>query len=430
MRDLKGKTQDTARIDEMDIRIDVRISGNAFVRPDLLTRIFENLEMALYESDRSDIETVVRQLALSEGVRTLALQRLRQYDNNRCVVADAKKGSIVFGLFVCGSAVKVLETSLLETIEDVYRESGMPEKIRRILLKHIDEKAVEIIRQLNMVFKSRKINGEVAVRANDENPKYISLQITCSPTDPDLPGLISEELTQLGGYPRPRSPESASAPAALEPTMLEIPAGEFDMGSNRGDDNEKPVHRVKVPRFLISATPVTQAQYEAVTGHNPSFFKGEKLPVDNVSWNEAMHFCKKLSEQTGKSFTLPTEAQWEYASRAKSTAEYCFGNEDVHLGEYAWYGENSEGVTHPVGMKSPNDFGLYDMHGNVWEWCLDRYTDYSSESVTNPAIGSLRVLRGGSWSDPARHCRSACRCCNHPGFRADFYGFRVVLVPR
>ena len=164
-----------------------------------------------------------------------------------------------------------------------------------------------------------------------------------------------------------------------------IPAGEFDMGSTDGDSDERPVHRVRISRdFYLGIHEVTQAEYRAVTGKSPSNFKGDDLPVEKVSWEEANEFCRLLTERertagglpSGMVYRLPTEAEWEYAARAGTTTKYCFGDDESGLGEYAWYGGNSGSTTHPVGQKRPNAWGLYDMHGNVWEWCQDWYGAY------------------------------------------------------
>ena len=169
-------------------------------------------------------------------------------------------------------------------------------------------------------------------------------------------------------------------------------------------------------------------------GRNPSYFKGAKNPVDSVSWDDCQNFITKLKEKVpGQEFQLPTEAEWEYACRGGSTGDYCYGDGDGSLGEYAWYSNNSGQKMHPVGEKKPNAWGLYDMHGNVWEWCGDWYGDYSTNDETDPvgaSSGSHRVLRGGSWSGPASGCRSASRRNVTPSLRYDHFGLRVIVVAR
>ena len=217
--------------------------------------------------------------------------------------------------------------------------------------------------------------------------------------------------------------------------FVRIPAGSFTMGSNNGDSYEKPVHRVTISRsFYMQTTEVTQAQWKSVMGNNPSRFKGDNLPVERVSWNDAQEFIKRLNRKEGASkYRLPTEAEWEYAARAGGTGAYCFGNDRGRLGEYAWYSSNSGNETHHVGTKKPNGWGLYDMHGNVWEWVQDWFGKgyYSSSPNTDPrgpSSGTTRVNRGGSWDLGARCCRSAFRNGYGPGLTNDDLGFRVARV--
>ena len=178
---------------------------------------------------------------------------------------------------------------------------------------------------------------------------------------------------------------------------------------------------------------VTQEQYEAVMGTNPSMFKGPENPVEQVSWNDAVEFCKKLSTKTGKMVRLPTEAQWEYACRAGSKTAFGYGDDADYsnLGDYAWYTNNSESKTHPVGQKKPNAWGLYDMHGNVWEWCSDWHAEsYANAKTTDPqgpGSGTHRVVRGGGWCNDPQGCRSAFRFRLTPDRRDYNIGFRVAV---
>lgn len=216
--------------------------------------------------------------------------------------------------------------------------------------------------------------------------------------------------------------------------LIWVAPGTFQMGSGDGHSDERPVRRVTHSRgFWLGKTEVTQAQWQAVMGGNPSGFKGDDLPVENVSYEDALAFCRKLTEREraagrlpdGYVYTLPTEAQWEYACRAGTTGNYA-----GELDAMAWYGENSSGRTHPVGRKQANAWGLYDMHGNVWEWCLDRRGPYTISSATDPQgadAGSFRVNRGGGWSSIADHCRSANRDWDSPGLGDPVLGFRLAL---
>jgi formylglycine-generating enzyme required for sulfatase activity len=212
-------------------------------------------------------------------------------------------------------------------------------------------------------------------------------------------------------------------------TFVTLPAGSFQMGSTTGDEEEKPVHKVTLSSFALMTTEVTQAQWRAVMGNNPSHFKGEDLPVENVSWDDVQDFLRKLNKRDpGKNYRLPTEAEWEYACRAGSTAKWCFGNDESQLGDYAWYYANADGRTHPVGRKRANAWGLFDMHGNVWEWCQDWYGNYPSGDLTNPAgptSGTSRVRRGGYWNADSSHARCAGRNYTTPAFR--YYHHRLPL---
>ncbi len=244
--------------------------------------------------------------------------------------------------------------------------------------------------------------------------------------------------------------------------LVYVPAGSFTMGSENGEANEKPVHTVTIRKgFYMGKYEVTQAQWQAVMGSNPSHFKGDNLPVETISWIHAQNFIQKLNAlNDGFVYRLPTEAEWEYAARAGTTGDYA-GSLDT----MAWYGNNSGrqyidaaeisrtdrsnygkritdngNQTHAVGTKQPNAFGLYDMHGNVWEWCLDYWHEnYGGLVSSAPTDGSAwlsggdsnkRVLRGGSWNFFAHVLRSALRGGGAPGNGDDYIGFRVVAVSR
>ena len=217
-----------------------------------------------------------------------------------------------------------------------------------------------------------------------------------------------------------------------------INPGSFMMGSDKGSPEEKPVHKVTVTKPLfLGKYEVTQAQYQAVMGKNPSHFKDDDtLPVEMISWNNCQEFLKRLNEKIpGKGFRLPTEAEWEYACRAGSTTDFSFGDDESIVDEYAWNLNNGEEKTHPVGIKKPNAQALYDMHGNVWEWCQDFYsgTYYqtsSAEDPQGPQTGPLHVLRGGSWDLVPKALRSFCRYKGDPSFRHVFIGFRVCCSPQ
>ena len=210
-------------------------------------------------------------------------------------------------------------------------------------------------------------------------------------------------------------------------------------------DNEKPIHRVNLREFLIGKYAVTQAQYQAVMGNNPSNFKGVQNPVEKVSWHDAIAFCQKLSQKTGQQVRLLTEAEWEYAAKGGNQSkgyEYAGSN---NLDEVGWYYDNTGSKTHPVGQRKANELGIYDMSGNVWEWCLDVWHDrYKGKpdhlkNNGNEPWGEMNLdknddcshlLRGGSWSNHAWHCRSACRVISNARLQRSNIGFRVVCVVR
>ena len=219
-------------------------------------------------------------------------------------------------------------------------------------------------------------------------------------------------------------------------TMVAVEGGTFTMGatSEQGSDaydSEKPAHQVTLSSYYIGQTEVTQALWKAVMGKNPSDHKGDNKPVEEVSWKDCQKFFKKLNKLTGKRFRLPTEAEWEYACRGgKKSRGYKYSGSNT-IGDVAWYKDNSSSETHPVGTKSPNELGIYDMTGNVWEWCQDWYGSYSSSSQTNPTgatSGSYRVLRGGGWLDYiASIFRSSSRGRYGPGSHDNSHGLRLAL---
>jgi formylglycine-generating enzyme required for sulfatase activity len=217
-----------------------------------------------------------------------------------------------------------------------------------------------------------------------------------------------------------------------------IDSGFFTMGSSSGDEDEEPPHEVQISKsFYLQTTQVTQGQWKEVMGDNPSEFNdcGEDCPVEQVSWDDGQEFIQKLNEMEGTDkfrYRLPTEAEWEYACRGGTTTEYSCGEDTSKLIEYAWYGDNSEEKIHPVGQKMPNAWGLYDMHGNVWEWMEDDWHDSYGGALDDGCAwvddprGDVRVMRGGSWGSFARNCRSANRDYGWPDDRYSDVGFRLA----
>ena len=218
--------------------------------------------------------------------------------------------------------------------------------------------------------------------------------------------------------------------------MVYVEGGTFTMGATAeqgsdADKEEKPSHKVTLSSYYISKYEVTQQLWQAVMGSNPSWYKGDKRrPVEQVSWEDCQEFIRKLNELTGRGFRLPTEAEWEYAARGgKKSRGYKYSGSDK-LSDVAWIEDNSGGTTHPVGQKSPNELGLYDMSGNVMEWCQDWWGDYSSGSQSNPTgpkSGSGRVVRGGSRGQFDCWCRVSSRSYLDPSRNVDVFGFRLAL---
>ena len=219
--------------------------------------------------------------------------------------------------------------------------------------------------------------------------------------------------------------------------MLRVEGGTFDMKETvssgfLGLSTKEIIQKTTLSDYYIGKTEVTQALWKAVMGNNPSTFKGDNLPVESVSWNDCQKFISKLNSMTGLDFRLPTEAEWEFAARGGNRSNHYQYSGSDNLDDVAWYGSNSGGETHAVATKNPNELGLYDMSGNVWEWCSDWYGGYSSSSQSNPkgpSSGSSRVNRGGSWVSNARLCRSSLRGSDAPGRSGDYLGLRLVLVP-
>jgi formylglycine-generating enzyme required for sulfatase activity len=220
----------------------------------------------------------------------------------------------------------------------------------------------------------------------------------------------------------------------LDDSMVLVQAGTFNMGDAKGqsDANDNPMHSVTVSSFYISKYLVTQAQWKAVMGNNPSNHQCDSCPVENISWDDAQAYCQIKSRQTGKTWRLPTEAEWEYAARGGNKSQGYTYSGSNNINDVAWYKRNSGMITQPVGQKQPNELGLYDMTGNVLEWCSDWYDrDYYGYSPTqNPqgaAGGRLRVVRGSIWINTSRACRISDRNYNAPDNPSGIIGFRPVV---
>ncbi|MDB9387808.1 SUMF1/EgtB/PvdO family nonheme iron enzyme [Microcystis aeruginosa] len=288
--------------------------------------------------------------------------------------------------------------------EESIRYWGSHTKLKALMAYSYEKSTTEEVLQINPKFSFAKVNVDKLLQVS---PKII------------------------------RQTETVILPN-FNPEMVDIPAGKFNMGSNE-NENEKPIHEVIVPAFQIGKYPITQAQYQAVMGYNPSRFSGNpQNPVETINWFDAQEFCEKLSQLTGKNYRLPTEAEWEYACRAGTKTRFSFGDDKEQLGDYAWVDGNSNNTTHPVGEKRPNPWGIYDMHGNVWEWCADQnHESYARKPDNIRENGSLAwrdnnitnkssiIRRGGSWCRDPLAYSSAYRGKSVADIRNDI-GFRVV----
>ena len=233
--------------------------------------------------------------------------------------------------------------------------------------------------------------------------------------------------------PAPRRNSSTTGLSAelnkLINNMVYVSGGTFIMGGDDSSD-QMPTHSVTLSSYYICKYEVTQALWRAVMGSNPSNFKGNNLPVENVSWYDCQTFIKRLNSYTGRNFRLPTEAEWEFAARGGNYSRHYKYSGSNYIDDVAWYIDNSNKRPHPVGTKQANELGLYDMSGNVGEWCSDRDGSYSSYSQTNPTgpnSGSFRVHRGGFWRYNARYCRTPERNSNTPDYCVNTIGLRLIL---
>jgi formylglycine-generating enzyme required for sulfatase activity len=318
-----------------------------------------------------------------------------------------------------------------------FQRSGMVDDEQRKRIGAMSGASLICISQLtagtNILIKSSLVDvetGEIVHTANQLMEKdEIAIYQGCA-------GLVTKMFgnsSGSGGSSASGNNRVSTQRHLAEPEMVFVQGGTFWMGctSEQGscENDENPVHEVTVSSFYMGKYEVTQAQWEALMGSNPSHFKGGNLPVGNVNWNDVQMFIERLNAATGKQYRLPTEAEWEYAARGgnKSKGNQYSGSSFVK--NAAWMATNSDNATHPAGTKMANKLGIYDMSGNVWEWCYDWYGYYSASTQNNPtgaSSGSLRVRRGGCWDDAAGYCRVANRSSFSPSFSNDFLGFRLA----
>jgi formylglycine-generating enzyme required for sulfatase activity len=248
--------------------------------------------------------------------------------------------------------------------------------------------------------------------------------------------LIVEPVVQIEQIKQKQEVRPEKNVEQIEPDvdieMVFVKGGTFLMGSDKGESNEKPAHSVTVSDFYIGKYEVTQKQWEKIMGNNPSLFMNSDSPVDSVSWYNIQTFISRLNKKTGRNFRLPTEAEWEFAAIGGINTTQTSYPGSEQLDEVAWYAENSMGKTHRVGQKKPNELGIYDMSGNVWEFCSDKYGSFSSKAQVNPdgaEIGGNVVIKGGSWISTYIYCRSTSRSNFPYSIRYSFMGFRLACNP-
>ena len=351
--------------------------------------------------------------------------RLQGYRNHRQNVTLSQRGSQQVSIPALQAIVGNLNVNYQPTNAEVWidgRKAGTsPDVFRNII---VGSHTIEL-RAAGYASKQERVTveeGKTAMLSGAlERQQSTAVASSSSPSSASSSGVAVETITVNG----------------VSFNMVCVDGGTFTMGatSEQGSDaggNEKPAHQVTLSTYSIGETEVTQALWKAVMGKKPSSFKGDNLPVEKVSWDDCQKFITKLNKLTGRRFRLPTEAEWEYAARGGSKSRGYKYSGSNNIGDVAWYGydDNSSRKTHPVKTKLANELGLYDMSGNVYEWCQDRYGSYSGGSQTNPtgpSSGSSRVLRGGSWFNDARYCRVSFRGYDSPGYTNYALGLRLAL---
>ena len=401
----------------------------------------------------------LQSIGISE-LEARALSEMLRSSIANIIVEESKKGKFQYNLLERSQMDKILEQFEIQDLGctdlSCAVKFGKMLNVERIIIG-----SVSIIGSTYLVI-ARIVDVETSTTiasVNRKMPGVIDNVI-------DLMPIVSHELLTGESLPLPVSTKPLSTQPDSSDTsimnisntitkteislgikMISIPEGSFVMGSNGEEDDENPQHKVTLSSFMIGETEITQAQYEAIIGTNPSRWKGDTLPVEQVSWYDAVKYCNLLSDKSGldhcydestwkcvfnkNGFRLPTEAEWEYACRAGTITKFYTGENSSDLRIAGWFKSNSNQHTHPVGEKGQNLWGLYDMHGNVWEWCNDFYSNNYNENSpeynpTGPNYGSFHVYRGGCCYNFSDACRSANRCDNPPGKWNDKIGFRVV----
>jgi len=333
-----------------------------------------------------------------------------------------EQGKLLGARFIVTGQVGKMEYTYVLSLHLIDVESG--EELKTLTREYIG-------RVDNLISIAKELAYEIS-----DMPTPTPLSTPSQKTQEKIPSLPIPELTS----PNVDKGNYIETYSGLNLELIAIDDSSFEMGSKRTEEgrepDEEPVHQVNLDRFRIGKYEVTQSQYEIIMQKNPSIVKNRNLPVHNVSWNDAIEFCNSLSKFTGKNYTLPTEAQWEYSCRAGQKSRFCFGDAESELDNYAWYLRNSGENIHQGGKKKPNAFGIFDIYGNVWEWCFDYYSEdfygRSSAKEKNPVNGintNYKVLRGGAWSSPANDCRCANRFRSMPNLQIQSVGFRIVRNP-
>jgi formylglycine-generating enzyme required for sulfatase activity len=427
-KNLEAIKAELKNINERDDSLQLALANlGATASKEDLTRLTEdignryaNTQQILAEIAKESAEAV----QMSSDVRT-AIQRL--IEAHEFFVSDSAKIIEAFGI-------------------EMTQEERESQDVAYLFILYEQRKAqIRLLNEIKNVLSSDK-NGEQILPTYGA-PSYQSQAEAGTATRTPFP----EVRTHVQPSPRTTPIPAVLVSGPVSRKNWQIPVlgielayvapGSFQMGSNDGDEDEQPVHRVGINQgYWIGKHEVTQQQYQSIMDSNPSSFMGDNNPVVNVSWNDSAAFCKKLTDQErrasrlpqGYEYRLPTEAEWEYAARGGSRGRDTKYSGSDKVDQVAWYDENSGSKTHPVGQKQANELGLYDMSGNVWEWCLDRKGDYSSgpqADPVGPGTGPGRVDRGGSWLGGASYCRVANRHSIAPTNTGIGLGFRVVLAP-
>ena len=369
--------------------------------------------------------------------------------------ADVDGISSIFITYFRPQGYTLVERTLIDKVIDEQQfQRGKLTESQMVRIGRLLNVSKVVVGQINIVMGQynvdvRAINvetGTVAATAGDafDNATFRTKMQTIAQSLAKKIAITPTSQATPAESQKPQQPQQLQNPVSysngvltvngVQYCMIKVEGGTFTMGatSEQGSDaydDEKTTHQVTLSTYYIGRTEVTQALWEAVMGSNPSSFKGKKLPVEGVSYDDCKQFIEKLNVMTGQDFRLPTEAEWEFAARGGNQSHGYKYSGSNYLDDVAWFGENSGSETNTVATKRPNELGIYDMSGNVYEWCRDSYAHYTSSPQTNPrgGSGSDRVYRGGSWHSDARICRVSFRTYDSPDDRSDLLGLRLVL---